>query len=244
VAQMAEAQIARPEATASAETARLARLALAAAPPPAAPQVTRVAVLDPPPGPPGGQPAPPRPPLGAPGAPPSLTDPQRGTLHDYLQCQLAGAKALDDGHSSEDAIATKLEQRCETQYQAYRQTWMARTGPGTPDERAWNMDNSRQERARVAVHASRQAMVRIADIKSCVRLVANQFGSEPFDEILDQGVLRCGALIPFPVPPRGLETAMTDQQIQDRKERQDRTTRLMIATDLKQIVEAKSSQPQ
>jgi hypothetical protein len=145
---------------------------------------------------------------------------------------------LDDGHSSEDAIATQMEPRCETQYQAYRQAWIEGGGPGAPDQRAWSLDNGRQEMARVAVHASRQATARIADIKSCVRIVADQFSSEPFDRIVDQGVLRCGSLIPFPVTPRGLETTMTEQQIQDRKERQDRTTRSMIAMDLRQIVKA------
>jgi beta-lactamase regulating signal transducer with metallopeptidase domain len=246
-AQTAEAQIARPEAVApdadAAEIARLGRLVSAATPPPPPKaRVTLVAALDPPPG--FAQPVPPRPVSGAPGSPPSLTDSQRQTSRDYMQCQREAVRALDDGHSSEDAIATLAEPRCEAQYQAYRKAWSEGAGPGAPDERAWSLDNGRQERARGWVHASRQAMVRISDIKTCVGRVADQFGSEPFDRIVDQGVLRCGALIPFPVTPRGLETAMTEQQLQDRKDRQDRATRTMIATDLRQVIGAKPSAPQ
>ena len=33
-------------------------------------------------------------------------------------------------------------------------------------------------------------------------------------------LLLCGALVPFPVPPR--ETTLSDQQVHDRKDRQDR----------------------
>ena len=53
----------------------------------------------------------------APASPPSLTDPQAQTARDYRQCQRAAVKALDDGHLSEDAIATQMEKRCETQNQ-------------------------------------------------------------------------------------------------------------------------------
>jgi beta-lactamase regulating signal transducer with metallopeptidase domain len=245
-APVAEAQSARPEASAPAadsdETARLASLASPATPPSPAAKATLVAALDPPP---IGEPrTAPRPGSVAPGLQSSLTESQRAVLRDYLGCQRTAVKALDDGHASEDAIATQVEARCETQYQAYRQAWIASPGPGTPDLRAWTMDNGRQERSRGAVHAARQAVLRISDIKTCVQLAADQFSSETFDQIVDQGVLRCGALVPFPVPPVERQATMTEQEIQDRKDRQDKMRRTMIATELRQIVKAKSSQPQ
>jgi len=226
-----EARIAKAEAPA----------APAAAPPPPRPDVMQVAALEPqpggdrlpPPGPQGGQPVYARP-AGALASPPSFTDSQRETSRDYGRCQREAVKAFDDGRASEDAIATKVEKRCDAEYQTFRQAWSEGGGPGAPDQRAWNLDNGREERARVVVHASRQAMARIADIRSCVRLAADQFSAEPFDRIVDQGVLRCGALVPFPVPP--VEATMTEQQLQDRKERQDRMTRTMIASELKQVI--------
>jgi hypothetical protein len=80
------------------------------------------------------------------------------------------------------------------------------------------------------------------EIGHCARQVADEFASKSFDQILDQAVLRCGGFIPFPVPPvehRAVrQTTMTEQQIQDRKERQDQTTRRMIARDLRAIIDA------
>ncbi len=248
--QIAEVPITKAPAAAwamgSVEMAKLARRVLAATTPEA--HLIPVAALDPAPG--GGQPLPSGPPQPvppgtlprAPAWPPTITDAQRETSRDYLQCQRVAVKVLDDGHSSEDTIATQVEPRCETQYQAYRQAWTsAGAGPGTPDEKGWILDNGRLERARMFVHASRRAVAQAADIKSCVRLVADQFSSEPFDQIVDQGVLRCGALIPFPVPPVERQATMTEQEIRDRKERQDRTTRTMISVELRQIVKANPS---
>jgi hypothetical protein len=169
-------------------------------------------------------------------------DAARAALRDYSRCQQAAARALDDGHSSEDAIATQMEARCEAQYQIYRQALSTRGGPGTPDETTWILDNQRQASARLAVHGYRRGVVKIADIKSCVSHVADEFKSEPFDQIVDQGVLRCGAMVPFPVPPIERQATMTEQQIQDRKERQERAARTMISVQLRQIVSASPSQ--
>jgi hypothetical protein len=178
---------------------------------------------------------------GVPEAATSPPDATRAALGDYLRCQQAATRALDDGHSSEDVIATQTETRCEAQYQTYRQAWSERAGPGAPDQRAWNMDNERQARARAMVHSYRLAMARIADINSCVSRVADEFRSETFDHIVDQGVLRCGALIPFPVPPVERQATMTEQQIHERQERQDRTTRSMVAAELRKILKVSPS---
>lgn len=80
------------------------------------------------------------------------------------------------------------------------------------------------------------------EIDQCVGKVAGEFASRPFDQILDQAVLRCGGLIPFPVPPVERRAAMTEQQVQDRKERQDRTTRNVIGRELRVVIEL-NSQP-
>jgi len=175
---------------------------------------------------------------GAPAPPPGPTGPEMQTLRDYLDCQRAAVRALDDGHMSEDALARTAEPRCEAQYQAYRQAWIAAGGPGAPDERAWVLDNGRLERARMVVHASRRGTAMMAEIKTCVRAVADEFKAEPFERIVDRGVERCGAQIPVPAPPRGMAAAMTEQQVQERKARQARTTRAMIARQLRQVVQA------
>ena len=83
---------------------------------------------------------------------PTFTDAQREALRGYNECQRDAARAVDDGHSSEDAIATLMEKRCEAQYQAYRQAWAAGDGPGGPDERAWTLDYGRRAQSRIVVH--------------------------------------------------------------------------------------------
>jgi hypothetical protein len=43
---------------------------------------------------------------------------------------------------------------------------------------------------------------RYAEVGDCLRGVATQYSAEAFDTIVDRAVERCGAMIPFPVPPR------------------------------------------
>jgi hypothetical protein len=216
-----------------AEIAKLGRLALASAAP--VPEVHAIPVVaaDPPPAP------------GALASLPKVTDAQRETFRGYMDCQRAAVKALDDGHASEDVIAPQVEKRCEAQYQTYRQAWITSPGAGTPEDRAWNLDNSRLERSRSMVHASRRAQVMVTEVNSCIAAFADQLSSEPFDRVVDQAVERCGTLIPFPVPPIERASApVTGGSAQELDAGHEKAIRGMVTFQLRRIAKAKAPRPE
>jgi beta-lactamase regulating signal transducer with metallopeptidase domain len=179
---------------------------------------------------------------------PPITDAQRQTSRAQMECERAAVKAVDDGHSPEDVIAPQVETHCEAEYQAYRQAWIAGAGVGKPEERGWILDNSRRERTRMFIHASRQASARMGDINGCVAAVANQSAGLAFEQVLDRAVQRCGALVPFPVAPiRHTIGAAPDSAAAAPPapiENHDPAIRTMITFQLRQVLKTTAPQPE
>jgi beta-lactamase regulating signal transducer with metallopeptidase domain len=218
-----------------AKAARPRPHAVALAAPPQEAVATRVAALDPPLPIAPKAPVPPPPDVRA--SLPDIPDAVHQAGLDYIKCQTAAARALDDGHSSLDIIATQVEARCEAQYQAYRQAWVANINIGSPEDRGWNLDNTRQPLTRGIVHALRGGPNGImTQIDNCVGRVAEQFNADPFDQIVDLAVQQCGSLLPPPAPtgPERAEQARLDH---------DKAVRGLMANELRRRINAKSSQP-
>jgi beta-lactamase regulating signal transducer with metallopeptidase domain len=237
-------QAAEAPATAPAKAATPVRPAPAEAAPPRQAAPTQVAALDPPlPIDPGELPrAPVKPPADV--TPSSLSDPQRQTLRDHLQCQMTAARALDDGSSSEDAIAAQVEARCEAQYQAYRQAQIA-ANPNSTVDQGWLLDNTRRSQTRIAIHSLRQSKATQAAVGACVGGVADQFSADAFDQLVDRAVQQCGALMPRPVAPTGSGAARPELVEAYRRldEGHDKTVRAAMTAELRRRLNTKPSQP-
>jgi hypothetical protein len=219
---------------------------VAEAAPPAKLAAPPAAALDPPlPIPPSELPrAPVKPPADVSVALSSLPDSLRQALRDHILCQTQAARALDDGSSSEDAIAVQVEARCEAQYQAYRQAQIA-ANPNSTVDQGWLLDNTRRSQTRVAIHSLRQTNATQAAVAACVGRVTDQFGAETFDQIVDRAMQQCEALMPRPVAPAG--SAARPEMVDAYRrldESHDKAVRATITADVKRRLTPKPSQPQ